>query len=46
MRLKNISVEGEYAMSILSYIENTPIDIKSSLSRRIFIRNPTNSEPK
>ncbi len=30
-RLKNINAFGEYAKSILPYMENTPIDIKVSL---------------
>jgi hypothetical protein len=33
---------GEYAKSILPYMENTPIDIKLSLSRRIFDQNQNN----
>jgi hypothetical protein len=33
--LKSINVFGEYAKSILPYMENTLIDIKVSLSRRI-----------
>ncbi len=39
MLLKNISVKGENSMSILSYMEIMPINIKSSLSRRIFVLN-------
>jgi hypothetical protein len=31
-RLKNINVFGEYAKSVLPYMENTPIDIKVSIS--------------
>ncbi len=44
MRQKYFSVQGEYvygeyARSILPYLENTPIDIKSSLSRRTSVYN-------
>ncbi len=39
-RLNSINVFGEYAKGILPYMENTPIDIKVSLSRRIFNQIP------
>jgi hypothetical protein len=38
--LKNINAFGEYAKSIFPYMENTPIDITESLSRRIFDQIP------
>jgi hypothetical protein len=38
--LKNINIFGEYAKRILPYMENTPIDIKVSLSRPIFDQTP------
>ncbi len=39
IRLKHLNVLGEYAKNILQYMGNTPIDIKLSLSRRIFDQN-------
>ncbi len=44
IRLKNKSLR-RICQEYLSYMENTPIDIKSSLSRRIFGQIP-NSDPK
>ncbi len=41
--LKNINVSEEYAKSILPYIENTPIDIKLGIYRRIFDSNQKKS---
>ncbi len=38
--MKNINVLGEYARSILAYMEITPIDIKLSLSQTIFDPSP------
>jgi hypothetical protein len=35
----------EYAKSILASMENTPIDIKVSLSQPIFDQTPKNSDP-
>jgi hypothetical protein len=43
--LKNIIVFGEYAKNILPYMENTSIDIKLSLSRRLFDKNLKNFRP-
>jgi hypothetical protein len=37
--LYHVNVLGEYAKNILPYMEITPIDIKLSLSRRIFEQN-------
>jgi hypothetical protein len=34
------SILGNYAKNILPYVENAPIDIKLTLSRRIFEQNP------
>jgi len=42
IRLKNIKVFRENAKSILSYGENTPIDIKLSRAWQIFDKNQTN----
>jgi hypothetical protein len=44
--LKSINVFGEYANSISPYMENTPIDIKVSISRQNFDQIPKNSDPK
>ncbi len=40
--LKNINLWGESAKNSLPYKEITPIDIKQSLSRRIFDQNQKN----
>jgi hypothetical protein len=40
---KNISVSRENAKNILSRVENMPVDIKMSLSRRIFANSKNNS---
>jgi hypothetical protein len=39
-------VLGENANNILPCIENTPIDLKLSLSRQIFDQNKKKSDPK
>jgi hypothetical protein len=46
MHLKKINVFEECAKSILSYIENTPIEIKLSLSRQNFAQNQQNFRSK
>jgi hypothetical protein len=44
--LEGINVLGEYAKNIFPHIENTPVNIKLSLSRRILDQNEKYSDPK
>jgi hypothetical protein len=43
--LEHINVLGEYGKNILPYTEHTPVNIKLSLSRRIFNQYEKKSDP-